>query len=44
MMEEDPKKRLTAVQALEQFYDIFASLSTAQLESKVVNRYWQNGV
>jgi len=43
MMEEDPKRRLTARQALQQFYDIFASLSKTQLESKVVNRYWENG-
>jgi len=43
MMEEDPMKRLTAHQALEQFYDIFASLSKAQLESKVVNKCWENG-
>ena len=43
-MEEDPKRRLTARQALERFYDIFASLSKTQLESKVVNRYWENGM
>lgn len=44
MMEQDPIKRLTARQALEQFYDIFAGLSKTQLESKVVNRHWENGV
>ena len=44
MMEEDPKKCLMVCQALELFYNIFASLSKTQLENKVVNRYWENSM
>ncbi|KAF8174929.1 hypothetical protein BJ912DRAFT_909635 [Pholiota molesta] len=44
MMNPDATKRLTARQALNNFQKIYSSLSKSELNTQVVNLFWDNGV
>jgi hypothetical protein len=43
MMHPDATKRLTARQALNNFQKIYSSLSKSELNTQVVNLFWDNG-